>query len=281
MVRGPDAYSYRRDTISFLLCVLLAVTALFIPQSLGDTIAGGIRRTVLVPFIWMQRSAEQGRTSRARFEAVAGERDSIALVAQDYRALLAENASLRSLLALGRRITLDHVPAEVLHQPIPSDGLTLLLSAGSNRGVSVFDPVVSADGLVGVISSVQEEFSVAMTWLHPEFRVSAFARDTSVFGIVAAAPGGFDADGLLELRGVPYRDSIAAGTAVVASGLGGVFPRGLPIGTILGVSREERGWQRSYMVLPASNPATVRHVMILTGREEIPLTGVFETDTLP
>ncbi len=278
---GPDASSYRRDTISFLLCVLLAVTALFIPQRLGDQVAGAVRSTVLVPFLWMQQSAIEARTSRARFEAVAAQRDSIALVAQDYPSLEAENASLRSLLGLGRRLTVAWVPAEVLHQPTPTDGETLLLSVGAGSGVQMFDPVVSSDGLLGVIRAVEGDRSVAMTWAHPEFRVSAFARDTSVFGIVAAAPSGFDAEGLLELRGVSYRDSIAPGTPVVASGLGGVFPRGLPIGTVLGVSREEKGWQRSYMLRPAANPATVRHVMILTGTDRPPLDGAFRGDSTP
>jgi rod shape-determining protein MreC len=145
----------------------------------------------------------------------------------------------------------------------------------------MFDPVVSADGLIGVIRSVEGNLSVAMTWAHPEFRVSAYARDTSVFGIVAAAPSGFDAEGLLELRGVSYRDSIAPGTPVVASGLGGVFPRGLPVGTVLGVSREEKGWQRSYMLRPAANPATVRHVLILTGADRPPMDATFRGDSTP
>jgi rod shape-determining protein MreC len=70
---------------------------------------------------------------------------------------------------------------------------------------------------------------------------------------------------MLELRGVPYRDSVAVGTPVITSGLGGVFPRGLSIGTVVGVARQSEGWERIYLVRPAAAPARVSHVLVLRG----------------
>jgi rod shape-determining protein MreC len=63
---------------------------------------------------------------------------------------------------------------------------------------------------------------------------------------------------------VAYRDSVPAGTLVLTSGLGGVYPRGIPIGRVRGVRREELGWERVYEVLPLVNPGTVSHVLVLT-----------------
>jgi rod shape-determining protein MreC len=264
MAFAPDRSTHRRDTLSFVLCVVLSVTALFIPQAWGDSITTAVRRTVLVPAIWLQQAAEQGRTSRARFLAVVAERDSAALAARSLNSLMAENGQLRDLLSLGQRLQASYIPAEVLHQAVPTDGRTILLSAGSRAGVKPFDPVLSAEGLVGVIRAVEPEWSVAMTWAHPEFRAGAFTEDGTVFGIVAPATSSTGSEALLELRGVPYRDSIAPGVPVVASGLGGVFPRGIPLGTVMGVLREERGWERTYLLKPAAHPMTISHVIILT-----------------
>jgi rod shape-determining protein MreC len=80
---------------------------------------------------------------------------------------------------------------------------------------------------------------------------------------------------LLELRGVPYRDTIPAGTLVLTSGLGGVYPKGIPVGRVLGVVRELTGWERTYLVLPAANPAHAAHALVLLGSAELSLEGAF------
>ncbi|MGE0354630.1 MAG: rod shape-determining protein MreC [Gemmatimonadales bacterium] len=280
MALAPARSTARRDTFSFILCVVLATTALFLPRQLGDRIATVIRSTVLVPALWLQRTAEQGRTSRARFEAVVAQRDSAALAAGSLQILSEENDRLRALLGLRARLPASYVPADVLHQPVPTDGRTILLSVGSRRGVREFDAVVSPEGLVGFVHSVTPDFSLALTWAHPEFRASAYTRDGGIFGIVAPAGAATASESLLELRGVPYRDSIPAGVAVLSSGLGGVFPQGIPIGTIIGISREEPGWERTYLLRPAANPVTVTHVMILAATTDSSLQQAFDLDSV-
>lgn len=278
MAFAPDR-STHRDTISFGVCVVLSSAALFFPQW-SDSITSTIRRTVLVPVIWLQQAAEQGRTSRARFLTVMQERDSAALAARSLTALVSENQQLRALLGVGRRLGTSYIPAEVLHQTMPTDGRTILLSAGSRAGVHAFAPVLSAEGLVGVVRTVEPDFSVAMTWAHPEFRAGAFTEDGTVFGIVAPATEATASETLLELRGVPYRDSIGPGVKVVASGLGGVFPRGIPIGTVMGVLREEKGWERTYLLQPAAHPMTISHVIILTTPVDSTAGRAFISDTV-
>jgi rod shape-determining protein MreC len=121
--------------------------------------------------------------------------------------------------------------------------------------------------LVGVILTTERATSVAMTWAHPEFRVSAATEDGSVLGVVALAQTENSDEPLLELRGVPYRDTVAAGTLVVTTGLGGIYPNGVPIGRVLGVAREQKGWERIYLIRPAVNLGMVGHVLVL-GRIE-------------
>ena len=55
---------------------------------------------------------------------------------------------------------------------------------------------------------------------------------------------------------MPYRDSVPLGTLVLSSGLGGVFPKGIPVGTVIGTVREEAGWERVYRLRPAANPGS-------------------------
>jgi rod shape-determining protein MreC len=119
-----------------------------------------------------------------------------------------------------------------------------------------------------------------MTWAHPEFRVSAFTVEGNAYGIVApveAVGGG----GALEFRGVPYRDSVRAGTLVLSSGLGGVYPKGIPVGFVLGLVREQSGWERVYRLRPAANPAAAAHVLILTSPKAAgDLAAAFPSDSM-
>jgi rod shape-determining protein MreC len=280
MVSISDRRYTRRDTVLFILCLGLSVVCLFSPASWGYGVADTLRQTVLAPLVWLQTRAEEGRTSRMRFRVVTAERDSAAYVAQFLPSLRSENERLRQLLRLSHRLTTTYVPAEVLHQPHATDGRTLLLSVGSRQGVAPFNPVIAPEGLIGMVLSVTSGSSIAMSWAHPEFRVSAFTVGGNALGVVAPSAEGRNGEGALELRGVPYRDSVPLGTLVLSSGLGGVFPKGIPVGTVMGTVREEAGWERVYRLRPAANPGSAAHVLVLVGSRSLDLAAAFPSDSL-
>src|SRR5438034_4212849 len=215
MALGADRYASRGDTLVFLGCVLLSAVAMSLPERIRDPLARGLRQTVLAPFLALQQQTELLSAARAHYDAVVAERDSAALAATFLPELRSENVRLRSLLGLGTRLGWGYVPAEVLHQPEPTNPLMFVVSAGRKDGVRPLSGVVSPEGLVGIVATVDRQTSVVMSWAHPEFRASAIAADGSVVGIVAphgaAGPGVW----LLELRGVPYRQQVADGTVIL------------------------------------------------------------------
>lgn len=263
MAIGGDRPGSRIDGLLFFACVALAVVAMNLPEQLRDPIASTLRQTILAPFLTLQQASEELRTSRARFDALTAQRDSTALAASFLPELRRENERLRSLINLGHRLGWGYVAAEVLHQAEPTSALTLVVSAGREDGVRPLTGVVSPLGLVGLVRAADARTSTVLTWAHPDFRASAMAADGGLFGIVA--PHGTSGPGawLLELRGVPYRQLVTPGVVIVTSGLGGVYPRGIPLGTVVGVAGEAEGWERTYLVRPAVHPASVSHVMVL------------------
>lgn len=279
MSAESDRSLSRQDNARFLLCLALSFAFLLGPPSWGEFTGNVIRRSVLVPFLYLQGRAEDARTSHAVREQLTSERDSAAYAAQFLPALRLENDRLRALLTLSQRLANGYVAAEVLHQALPTDGRTLLLSVGSKAGVRRFDPVVSPEGLIGVVLSAEPDHSIAMTWAHPEFRASAFTENGTVFGVVAPTPQVEGGDMLLQLRGVAYRDTIAVGTRVMTAGLGGVYPPGIPVGEVIGLVREEAGWQRAYLIRPAASPMITNHVLILTHTGSASLAGDFPGDS--
>ena len=275
MPRASVRDASARDTWLVALTLVLAVAALFLPAAAADALASGLRRSLLAPLIWLQDDAVASRQTRKRFATLVAERDSAVLAAQLLQSLKAENADLRGLLGLGRRVGREFRSAEVLHQQVPTDGRTLLLGVGASGGIQEFDPVLAAGGLVGTIRSVSPSTSIALTWAHPDWRASAVTLDGTAYGLVAASPGGVGSTVGLEFRSISYRDTIPDGTLVVTSGLGGAYPQGIPVGIVAGVSREQTGWERVYVLRPAANPSAVTHALVVLGGSSTTLAAAF------
>ena len=226
------------------------------PQSWGDAISTGIRRTVLQPVLWMQGAAEEGRTSRARFRAVDGAAG-LRGAGRAERAGPArrKRGAARGCSAWADRLAPAYVAAEVLHQPLPTDGRTLLLSVGRSAGVRPVRPVVAPGGLVGVVRAVEGDHSIAMTWAHPDFRVSALTAGRQRLrhrGRGAGLDAGRDDAGAA--RGALSRFAARRARWSSPPGWAGSIRTACPIGTVIGVVREEPGWERTYLLRPAANP---------------------------
>ena len=99
--------------------------------------------------------------------------------------------------------------------------------------------------------------------------------DGSAFGIVYPhAAGGRGSDAyMLELRGVPTRVTLKPNTVIYTSGLGGTFPRGISIGTIVNEIKTSEVWTRTYLVRPSVLPSRVTTVLVLTAQRVTQGTG--------
>jgi len=268
----------RVDLIVLSACIVLALAARALPNTMRDPVATGMRRSFLAPLVMLQEKSEKGRQSLLSADAKQSYLDSLSLDAMKAGSLEGENDRLRKLIGLGSRVRWGFVPAEALHGRGIRDETTVILSAGSRAGVSRLSPVIAPEGLVGVVDQVDPTMSHAMLWTHPDFRVSGMSPDGTAFGIAQAHLTGATGGYLIELRGVPFRATLKPGALIVSSGWGGVWPRGIPVGTVLEEIKTSEGWARTYLLRPAVNPSDVYSVMILR-RERLAkgLEGVWQS----
>lgn len=263
MARAIRSSNSRVDLIVLAAAAMLALVARGLPQNLRDPVASSMRRTFLAPLVMLQERAEASRRSLVLDATRTAIRDSVALRAMTVTSLESENDRLRQLIGLGARLSWGFIPAEAIHGRGVRDVTTMTLTAGSNAGARRLSPVVSPEGVVGMVSNVDPTMSEAMIWTHPDFRVSAMSEDGSAFGIVQAHAPSATTGYLMELRGIPFRSTLKPGALVVSSGLGGVWPRGIPIGTVLSEISTAESWARTYLLKPVVSPADVGAVMIL------------------
>ncbi len=268
----------RIDLIVLAVCLVLSIAARALPDTMREPVSTSMRRTFLAPLVMLQERSELSRRSLILAEGRTAISDSVSWKAMTAGTLEGENTRLRKLLGLGARVRIGFIPAEALHGRGIRDETTVILSAGSRAGVSRLSPVIAPEGLVGVVDAVDPTMSHAMLWTHPDFRVSAMSPDGTAFGIAQAHLTGATGGYLLELRGVPFRATLKPGALIVSSGWGGVWPRGIPVGTVLQEIKTSESWARTYLLRPAVNPADIYSVMILRReRSSRGLEGVWES----
>jgi rod shape-determining protein MreC len=139
---------------------------------------------------------------------------------------------------------------------------TFLINIGSERGVKVGSPVLAPEGLLGIVVEVQKNVAQAIDWTNSDFRVSAMTADGQAYGIVEARRGTYREEDLLALTGAPFHTDLQPGTPIVTSGRGTVYPRGIPLGVILGIEEADTGWRKSYLIKPAARPEAITHVLV-------------------
>jgi rod shape-determining protein MreC len=259
-----------------LLLVLAAVVLMALPHERQLTLSTAMRSTILAPVLGLQTWVSEARTAGASIAELAAERDSLTARLLTLQGVEEENLRLRALLGLAERGRGRFRPANLAPAGRAGEVVkrSFVLDRGSSAGVSRDAPVVAPGGLVGIVRSVGPRQASGDFWTHPDFRVSAMTVDASVFGIIRPLAGTPLA---MLLEGAPFQADLPAGTELVTSGLGGIFPRGIPIGTVARQTAEEAGWAKSYLVEPAVHPDAVREVMVLIARADtIDVTGLWE-----
>ena len=266
--------SSRIDVVIFGACVLLALIATVLPARMRDPAASLLRRTLVAPLLRLQQGSERWRAAYQSSVREELRRDTLALAAARVPALESENDRLRKVLGLGSSMKWGFIPAEALSARGRTEDFTIVLSAGSKAGVRERSLVVAPEGIVGLVQTVDPSMSVAILFAHPDFRVSAMSADGNAFGIVQPRVTGSATPReqafmrseryLLELRGVSFRAALKPGAVIYSSGMGGVYPKGIPVGVVLGEIQTPENFQRTYILRPAVNPAELSSVMILT-----------------
>jgi rod shape-determining protein MreC len=196
---------------------------------------------------------------RSENEALQRQRIELAQVASHAAQLAAENAQLRRLLGVSDTVTQPAVVVEVLYEPPNAFNQRLVFNKGSSAGIAPGMPVIDEGGVVGQIVRVtpttaeaalisDEQVSIPVQILRNGLRLIAF---------------GGDSPGRMEVRYLTADADIKEGDTIVTSGVGGLFPAGLPVAQVRAVERNTASGFARAMVEPLAHPERYRHFLVL------------------
>ena len=185
----------------------------------------------------------------------------------EYETALVENEFYKDYLGLKE----DHEDFEfcaakvVSIDPVDAYG-AFSINMGSLNGISPYDPVITAEGLVGYVKSVSLTSSTVVTVLDPTVKAGAYDTRTDDSGIVVGSAK-LAKNGQCRMNDLTRDCTVAIGDSIVTSGGGGIFPEGLMVGTVNTMGQDKGDIMYYAVIDTAVNFEKLRNVMVITSFE--------------
>ena len=263
---------YRRAVI---LSIALLVSFLFMTLQvrqegpLVDLVERGLVLTV-TPFLKLY-AAVTGTTSRlwvnyVDLRRVRGEnlrlQEEMAALREEGRRLAEaglENSRLRRLLDLPAGREFDLVAAQVIAKDTTNWFKTIMINKGSEAGVQRSLPVIATEGLVGRVVEVMPWTAKVQLLTDPVSSVGALLQEQRGTGLVTG-----DLGQTATVKYLPLMAEVRVGDVVLTSGMGGVFPKGILIGTVTASHRKSGALFQEAAIQPSVDFGRLEEVLVIT-----------------
>lgn len=170
-----------------------------------------------------------------------------------------ENYRLSHLLEIRNRVGTEALAAKVIGKDATNWFRTILIDKGANEGIQRHMAVVTPEGLVGRVVDVTALAARVQLITDPESAVGVLIQRSRVAGVAAGSHGG-----IVQIKYLPLMADVIVGDRVITSGMGGIFPKGIPLGRVLRSSRPTNGalFQETE-VQPLAEFSRLEEVMVL------------------
>lgn len=203
------------------------------------------------------------------FSNLTASQESLSELREENKRLTAEVASLNEaqktaerlegLLGLQSTYNLESTAARIIGSSSDAWSQTVTIDKGSIDGMAVGMAVCNSGGVIGQVIEVSAGTSTVRLLTDENSGVAAMVQSSRAQGVLQGQP-----DGSLRLDYVTADFEVAVGDIVITSGLGGVFPKGLPLGTVSSVSRASNATYYTIVVRAQSLAENNEEVLVIT-----------------
>ena len=173
-----------------------------------------------------------------------------------------ENKRLKKILDLKDKLDFPTIVAQIIGQDVSGLFRTVLINKGSDEGVMPDMPVTTPGGIVGKIGRCSNAMAQVAMITDPNVAVDCRVERTRDRGLLI---GSYSYSCVLQY--LSKEAKIERGDLIVTSGLDGIFPRGLVVGTIESVRSSEHGLFLEATVSPSARLSEIEEVMVILGSQ--------------
>ncbi len=273
---GKFLQSTKCKVILFVLSLLIGIMVYAVLKG-GYTITGiGIFKNISAPFQQWSNAISQRvefvldmyTSSEQLYEENQALKAEVAALHEnlmDYEATKEELADLKEFVGIKEenadfRLT---SPCEVTGYITNDPYHAFMIDAGTEDGIGLYDPVVTQQGLVGMVTEVGERTATVTTILSPELSIAAKCSSTGESGVVTGSVS-LSREGLCKMGFLNEETRLNSGQVILTSGESGSFPANYMIGFVKNIGMDETGMNAYAEVTPAVDVTALRVVVVIT-----------------
>ncbi len=178
-----------------------------------------------------------------------------------YREALVASGHLQQIAAMRDEFEIPMLPSEVVGLDVKPWFRSVLVDRGAGHGVRAGNPVITAEGVVGLVTATSRHAAKTMLLLDRQSAIDGIVQRSRARGIVRGR--GTDQ---LEFEFVVRGGDVVVGDVVITSGLGGVYPKGLRIGEVVEISDPAGGLLQTADLRPAVDFGRLEQVFLMMRR---------------
>ena len=257
-----DLFTQRHGVVAFVFFLLLGFLIRQAPLTVRQSIVSTVLGTVFYPAQWVVSSVDSFRSVLAENEHLKEE--NARLRQETYYASegLQELTRLHTLVRFDDKWDYPIVTARVVGHNPGRFLTTLVINRGTMHGVKENMPVFSMNGLVGKITKAAYTHSRVQLLVDPNLKLSVLERKSRVVGFLESV------DGHLLTAMIPSHAGVEVGDTLITSGLGGIFPKGIPVGTVKAVRKSDLDVMRQMDVSPFQEFTALEEVFVMEKEPE-------------
>ena len=252
-----ELFTERHGVVAFAFFLVLGILMREAPTTVRESIVSSALSTVFYPVQLLASSVNDFKSLQAENEHLKEE--NARLRQETYHASegLQELARLHTLIRFDDKWDFPIITSRVVGHNPGRFLTTLVINRGTHHGVKDNMPVFSMNGLVGKISKAMMTHSRVQLLMDPNLKLSVLERRTRVVGFLESM------DGRLLSALIPSHAGVAEGDTLITSGLGGIFPKGIPVGTVRAVRKADLDVMSLMDVEPFQEFSTLEEVFVM------------------
>lgn len=183
---------------------------------------------------------------------------------QEYGEAMSENMRLRKLLDVKESLKLPTLTAQIIGRDPSLWFRTLTIDRGTRDGIEKGMPVITVEGVVGQILETSRSTSKVLLAHDPNSAVNTLIQKNRVQGIVKG-----EGSQSYKMHYILKNAVVEEGDLIVTSGLGGSFPKGIPVGTVSSVTKSKRGMFQNITVTPSVNFTQLEYLIVILQQDSL------------